>query len=183
MERAQRLSRAGAPALGVRLEISPTGEILTRTNHALASYWDDEKATAAALDGGSFHTGDGGRIDEDGYLVISDRQKDVIITGGENVSSIEVEDRLCRHPAVAEAAVVGVPDDKWGETVLALVVPVEGSAVTPEELIAYCREGLAHFKCPTRVEIRAEIPRTATGKVQKFKLREPYWEGRDRRVG
>jgi len=114
--------------------------------------------------------------------VISDRKKDVIISGGENVSSVEVEDRLYQHPAVAEAAVIGVPDQHWGETVKALVVVREGHQVTEAELIEFCRAKLAHYKCPTSVEMRETLTRTATGKLQKFKLRGPYWEGYDRRI-
>jgi fatty-acyl-CoA synthase len=181
--RARRLSRAGIPALGTTLRLSGSGEILARSNTVLASYWGNPEATEDALDGDEFHTGDGGTIDEEGYLSISDRKKDVIITGGENVSSIEVEDRLFRHPEVSEVAVIGVPHDKWGETVMALVVRLPGATVTTEQLLAFCREGLAHFKCPTVIELRDTIPRTATGKVQKFRLREPYWSGRDRQIG
>ena len=114
--------------------------------------------------------------------MIADRKKDVIITGGENVSSIEVEDCLYQHAAVAEAAVIGVPDDKWGETVKALVVLRPGAVATEEELIEFCRARLAHFKAPTSVELRDGLTRTATGKLQKYKLRQPYWEGRDRHV-
>lgn len=106
----------------------------------------------------------------------------MIITGGENVSSIEVEDCLFSHPAVAEVAVIGTPSDRWGETVTALVVLAEGEQVTERELIAYCKERLARYKAPTSVEFREVIPRTATGKIQKFKLRQEYWEGRDRQV-
>jgi acyl-CoA synthetase (AMP-forming)/AMP-acid ligase II len=148
----------------------------------LEGYWQQPDATAEALDGGWFHTGDGGFLDDDGYLTISDRKKDIIITGGENVSSIEVEDRLYQHPALAEAAVIGVPDEKWGETIKAVVVLHPGQQVSPEELIAFCKEGLARYKAPTSVDIVDVIPRTATGKVQKFKLREPYWTDRDRQV-
>jgi acyl-CoA synthetase (AMP-forming)/AMP-acid ligase II len=114
--------------------------------------------------------------------VITDRKKDVIITGGENVSSIEVEDALFAHPAVAEVAVIGVPDERWGETVKALVVLRDGWSVTEEELIKHCREQLAHFKAPRSVEFRAALDRTATGKLQKFKLREPYWASQERSV-
>jgi fatty-acyl-CoA synthase len=181
-ERAQRLSRAGVPALGVRLRTDDHGEILARSNHVLAGYWNQPEATDAAIADGWFHTGDGGRIDDEGYLRIEDRKKDVIITGGENVSSIEVEDRLFAHPAVAEVAVIGVPDEKWGETVKALVVLVPGVETTPDELIAHCRATLTHYKCPTSIEIRDELARTATGKLQKYKLRAPYWEGRTRQV-
>jgi acyl-CoA synthetase (AMP-forming)/AMP-acid ligase II len=114
--------------------------------------------------------------------VISDRKKDVIITGGENVSSIEVEDCLYQHPAVAEVAVIGVPDEKWGETIKALVVLSEGADVTEADLIEHCRSRMAHFKAPTSIEMRDALVRTATGKLQKYKLREPYWEGRSRAV-
>ena len=116
------------------------------------------------------------------YVVIADRKKDVIITGGENVSSIEVEDCLYQHPAVAEAAVIGVPDEKWGETIKALVVLRPGMRAEEKELIDFCRSHIAHFKCPRSVEIRDALLRTATGKLQKFKLREPYWAGRTRQV-
>jgi acyl-CoA synthetase (AMP-forming)/AMP-acid ligase II len=181
-ERARKLMRTGVPALGVRLAISPDGEVLSATNHNLDGYWKQPEETAKVTEGGWFHTGDGGYLDDDGYLMITDRQKDVIISGGENVSSIEVEDRLMAHPAVREAAVIGIPDEKWGELVTALVV-TDGSGVTAEELITHCRSTLAGFKCPKRVEFVAELPRTATGKLQKFKLREPFWAGRDRQVG
>ena len=181
-ERAVLLSRAGAPALGVTLATSPDGELLTRTNHVLKSYWDQPEATAEALADGWFHTGDGAVIDEQNYASITDRKKDVIISGGENVSSIEVEDVLFSHPSVAEVAVIGVPDDKWGETIKALVVLAQGETIEEQALIDHCRDQLAHFKCPTSVEFRDELARTATGKLQKFKLRSPYWEGMDRQI-
>lgn len=181
-ERAQLLGRAGAPAIGVRLRIDGEGEVLARSNVVLEGYWQQPEASEAALDDGWFHTGDGGSIDGEGHLTISDRKKDVIITGGENVASIEVEDALCSHPAVAEAAVIGVPDEKWGETVKALVVLAVGAEATERELIDHCRARLAHYKCPTSVEFRSELARTATGKLQKFKLRAPYWVGRERLV-
>ncbi len=180
--RAQKLGRAGAPALGVRLDVSDQGEVLARSNVVLEGYWEQPAATADALEGGWFHTGDGGTIDDDHYLTISDRKKDVIISGGENVSSIEVEDCLYQHAGVAEACVIGVPDDKWGETVKALVVLKPGSDTTEADLVAHCRAHLTHFKCPTSVEFRAEFARTSTGKLQKFKIRAPYWEGRTRQV-
>ncbi|HEY2174103.1 MAG TPA: AMP-binding protein [Mycobacteriales bacterium] len=181
-ERAKRLSRAGVPALGVQVAISDTGEVLARSNVVLGGYWDNPAASAEALDGGWFHTGDGGYVDEEGFLAISDRMKDVIITGGENVSSIEVEDCVFSHPAVAEVAVIGVPDEKWGETVKALVVLVDGAKVDEAEIIGHCKARMAGFKAPTSVEFRDEIPRTATGKVQKFALRAAYWDDRERRV-
>jgi acyl-CoA synthetase (AMP-forming)/AMP-acid ligase II len=180
-ERASKLVRAGAPTLGVTLATSESGEVLARSNVVLDGYWDQPEASAEALEGGWFHTGDGGTY-EDGYLTISDRKKDVIISGGENVSSIEVEDALHSHPAVAEVAVIGVPDEKWGETVKALVVLAPGATADERELMDHCRSRLAHYKCPTSVERRDALPRTATGKLQKFKLRAPYWEGRERQV-
>ena len=164
------------------MAVDAEGEVLARGNVVLEGYWEQPEATAAAIVDGWFHTGDGGSIDDEGYLTISDRKKDVIITGGENVSSIEVEDSLFSHPAVAEVAVIGVPDEKWGETVKALVVLAPGASATEHELIDHCREKLAHFKCPTSIEFRDELARTATGKLQKFKLRAPYWEGRERLV-
>jgi acyl-CoA synthetase (AMP-forming)/AMP-acid ligase II len=150
--RAAKLSRAGAPALGVQLRTDEEGEILARSNHVLLGYWNQPDATADALDGGWFHTGDGGFIDEEHYLTISDRKKDVIISGGENVSSIEVEDCLYQHPAVAEAAVIGVPHEKWGETVKALVVLAPGTDPhrSPSRHNSVLREQLAHYKCPPR---------------------------------
>ncbi len=181
-ERAQKLVRAGVPTLGVEMRTSERGELLARGNVVLRQYWDDPEATEAALAGGWFHTGDGGFIDDEQHVNITDRKKDVIISGGENVSSIEVEDILFSHAAVAEVAVIGVPDEKWGETVKALVVLAPGGAADERELIDYCRERLAHYKCPTTVELRDALPRTATGKLQKFKLREPYWRGYTKRV-
>jgi len=181
-ERAQKLNRAGQPALGVDIKISDAGEILARGNVVLESYWEQPVETAAALEGGWFHTGDGGLLDDEGYVVIADRKKDVIISGGENISSIEVEDALFSHSAVVEVAVIGVPDEKWGETPKGLVVLAGGAEVTERELIDHCRDRLAHYKCPTSIEFRTELARTATGKLQKYKLRSPYWEGMDRQV-
>jgi fatty-acyl-CoA synthase len=176
------LGRAGAPAIGVQLEISDSGEVLAKSNVILAGYWNQPEVTADALEGGWFHTGDGGSIDADGYLTISDRKKDVIITGGENVSSIEVEDALYSADGVAECAVIGIQDEKWGETIKAIVVRTAGSEVTEADLIAHCKAKAAGFKAPTSIEFVDAIPRTATGKVQKFKLRDPYWAGKDRQV-
>ncbi len=189
-ERATWLSRAGVPALGVQIRMSPDGEVLARGNHIMDGYWNQPEATAVAIgpstddpDGPDwFHTGDGGSMDDDGYVTISDRKKDVIITGGENVSSIEVEDAVFSHPEVTEVAVIGVPDDKWGELVMALVVRVAGSTLSEDDLIAYTRTRLAGYKCPKRIEFRDELARTATGKLQKFKLREPFWGSRQRQV-
>ena len=187
-DRAQMLSRAGAPAIGIETTVSATGEVLARGNVVMDGYWEQPKETAAAIhDGGDgrdwFHTGDGGTIDEaDHYLTILDRKKDVIISGGENVSSIEVEDAVFSHPEVAEVAVIGVPDERWGELVMALVVPTPGSSLTEADLIAYTKTKLAGYKCPKKIEFRDSLARTATGKLQKFKLREPYWAGQAKAV-
>ncbi|HXA74012.1 MAG TPA: AMP-binding protein, partial [Acidimicrobiales bacterium] len=181
VERSRLLSRAGAPAVGVRIRIDDEGEVCARSNVVFAGYWEQPVETAAALQGGWFHTGDGGHLDG-AHVVISDRKKDVIITGGENVSSIEVEDCLYQHPAVGEVAVIGVPDEKWGETIKALVVVRPGETASEADLIAHCRDRLAHFKAPTSVEFRDALDRTATGKLQKYKLRQPYWAGREKSV-
>jgi len=181
-DRAKKLSRAGVPALGTRLQVSESGEVLAQGNTVLAGYWENPDASAEALEDGWFHTGDGGSLDDGGYLTISDRKKDVIITGGENVSSIEVEDVVFSHPAVAEVAVIGVPDDKWGEMVTAIVVLAEGEEATEADIIAHCRARIAGYKTPKRVEFRDELARTATGKIQKFKLRESFWKDSERQV-
>ncbi|WP_227999940.1 AMP-binding protein [Nocardia australiensis] len=177
-ERAAKLvAGQGHPVLGVRLRES-RGEILARGNGIMTEYWENPKASALAIQDGWLHTGDGGTVGPDGRVTISDRKKDVIITGGENVSSIEVEDALYQHPAVADVAVIGVPSTKWGETIKALVVLADGVAgVDGEELIAHCKSRLASYKAPTSVEFLESLPRTATGKIQKFRLRAPYWEG------
>jgi len=181
-ERSKRLARAGMPAIGCRVAVSEDGEVLVRSNVIMAGYWKQPEESAVALEGGWFHTGDGGSMDDEGYLTINDRKKDVIITGGENVSSIEVEEALFGHPAVSEVAVIGVPSERWGETIKALVVLADGQQVTEAELIAHCKGRLAGYKAPTSIEFRPAIPRTATGKIQKFKLREQYWAGRERSV-
>jgi fatty-acyl-CoA synthase len=180
-ERSRLLSRAGSPAIGVRMAVDQEGEVLARSNHVFAGYWNQPEDSGRVLTDGWFHTGDGGHLDGP-FVVISDRKKDVIISGGENVSSIEVEDALYAHPAVEEAAVIGVPHERWGETVKALVVLRPETELSEADLMAFCRSRLAHFKCPTSIEFFETLPRTATGKLQKFKLRQPYWEGRDRLV-
>ncbi|MBX3313030.1 MAG: long-chain-fatty-acid--CoA ligase [Actinobacteria bacterium] len=181
-ERAAKLGRAGAPALGIEVAVDGQGEVIARGNHVLEGYWEQPEATAEAIVDGWFHTGDGGIVDEEHYVTISDRKKDVIISGGENVSSIEVEDALFSHPSVAEVAVIGVPDEKWGELVLALVVLAPGAEADEATLRDHCRTKLAGYKVPKRIEFRDVLARTATGKLQKFKLRETYWAGQDRQV-
>jgi len=189
-----RRARAGVPGLGTEIVLRgedgkpvpkdgvSVGEVCARSNVVFAGYWQQPEETAKAIRDGYFHTGDLGVWDETGNIQLVDRKKDVIISGGENISSPEIEDALFQHPGVLECAVIGVPHEKWGETPKALVVLRPGVSATPEALIAFCRERLAHFKCPTSVEIVAELPRTATGKLQKFKLREQYWAGRERRI-
>ncbi|MCA9719209.1 MAG: AMP-binding protein, partial [Myxococcales bacterium] len=189
-ERAKKLGRAGAPAVGIEVRVNDNGEVIARGNHIMQGYWEQPDATADAIHPASddpagpdwFHTGDGGIKDDESYITISDRKKDVIISGGENVSSIEVEDAIFSHPEVSEVAVIGIPDEKWGELVTALVVLTPGSELTEADIIAHTKTKLAGYKCPKKVEIRSELARTATGKLQKFKLREPYWAGRARKV-
>lgn len=171
-ERALKLAQAGAPAVGVQIAIADDGEILAQSNGVLDAYYKDPKATHEALSGGWFHTGDNGTLSQEHYLALTDRKKDIIISGGENISSLEVENALYLHAAVKEAAVIGVYDATWGETVKALVVLHDDTVVSKEALIEHCRAHLAHFKCPRHVEFVTELPRTATGKLQKFKLRQ-----------
>ncbi|MGE0026419.1 MAG: AMP-binding protein [Thermoleophilia bacterium] len=174
-ERAHRMTSQGIAAIGVRVRVGDDGELLARSNHVFAGYWEQPRESAEALAGGWLRTGDGARIDDDARVTITDRRKDVIVTGGENVSSIEVEDHLRAHPDVLDCAVIGVPDERWGEAVLAIVTLRDGRAPGEDDLIAHCRGRMAGFKVPRRVEIRDALPRTATGKVQKFLLRAPYW--------
>jgi fatty-acyl-CoA synthase len=146
------------------------GEVMFRGNVVMKGYLKNKQSTEAAFAGGWFHSGDLGVVHPDGYIQLKDRSKDIIISGGENISSIEVEDALYRHPAVSAVAVVAKPDDKWGETPCAFVELKPGTSATAEELIAWCRSHLAAYKCP-RTVVFAEIPKTSTGKLQKFKLR------------
>ncbi len=147
------------------------GEVMFRGNIVMKGYLKNKQATDEAFAGGWFHSGDLGVLHADGYIQLKDRSKDVIISGGENISSIEVEDTLYRHPAVAAAAVVAKPDEKWGETPCAFIETADGVEVNADDLIAWCRENLAHYKCPRHV-VFTELPKTSTGKIQKFKLRE-----------
>jgi fatty-acyl-CoA synthase len=157
------------------------GEVVMRGNNVMAGYYNDPEATAAAFRGGWFHSGDLGVLHPDGYIELRDRKKDIIISGGENISTIEVEHALARHPAVLECAVTSMPHEKWGEVPKAFVALRPGAAATEEELIAFCREHLAHFKCPKAIEF-CELPKTSTGKIQKFRLREKEWAGQATRI-
>ena len=158
------------------------GEICASGGHVMLGYWNRPEETAHALRGGWMHTGDGGYMADDGYVYIADRIKDMIITGGENVYSVEVENALAQHPAVATCAVIGVPDERWGERVHAVVVPVSGGTLTIEELTTFCRERIAGYKTPRSMEIVEVLPLSAAGKVLKRELRRPYWEGQERAV-
>ena len=190
-----RRARAGVEAIGVDIQVldddgnavpkdnETIGEVCARSNVVLKGYWEQPEETAKAIYDGYFHSGDLAVWDEFGNIHIVDRKKDVIISGGENISSPEIEDALYKHPAVLECAVIGVPSEKWGETPKALIVLREGESATEEEIIDFTREHIAHFKCPTSVDFVESLPRTVTGKLQKFLIREPYWQGVERRVG
>ena len=159
------------------------GEIVIRGPVVMKGYWKNPQLTAQALRGGWMHTGDAGYMDEDGFVYVTDRIKDMIISGGENVYSTEVEAVVARHPDVVQCAVIGVPSDRWGEAVHAIVVTRPGASVTKEQLTDFCRERLAGYKCPRSIEIRDEpLPVTAAGKLLKAKLREPFWAGRARKI-
>jgi len=158
------------------------GEIVCRTALNMKGYWNKPDATANAIRNGWFHSGDAGYMDADGYVYIYDRVKDMIISGGENIYPAEVESALFGHPAVADVAVIGVPDATWGEQVKAIVVKAPGADVDADALIAYTRERIAHYKAPKSVDFVDALPRNPSGKILKRTLREPYWEGHERQV-
>ncbi len=189
----RRLASCGRPIVGVELDIfdendqpvqqGEVGEIVARGPNVMLGYWKRPEETAKTLRGGWLHTGDAARMDEYGFFYIVDRTKDMIVTGGENVYSTEVENVLFKHPAVREAAVIGTPDETWGEVVAAVVTLKPDTAATTEELIAHCGAHLAHYKTPKLIELRdGELPKGGTGKIDKKVLREPYWKGYTRRV-
>jgi fatty-acyl-CoA synthase len=167
-------------------EVAPNdeeiGEVVVRSNVVMSEYFKDPRATQAAIRDGWFYTGDLATVDHEGSLRIIDRSKDIIISGGENISSTEVENVIYSHPAVLECAVIGVPDDHWGELPLAMVVPKPGTQLTEEEIIEFARSRIAHFKCPRAVLLRESLPKGGTGKILKRELRQPFWEGREKRV-
>ncbi|MFL5299238.1 MAG: AMP-binding enzyme, partial [Anaeromyxobacteraceae bacterium] len=165
----------------VRQDGATMGEVVMRGNNVMLGYFAQPDATAEAFRGGWFHSGDLGVWHPDGYIELRDRKKDIIISGGENISTVEIERTLFRHPAVLEAAVVGVPDPKWGEVPKAFVTLRPGVAATEREVIEFCRGQLAHYKCPKKVEF-GPLPKTSTGKTQKFKLREKEWAGEEKRI-
>ena len=191
-EAVERLKSCGRPMAGVEIRIvdaagrqlapGEVGEVICRTAQIMLGYWNLPDATRQAVRDGWFRTGDAGYQDDDGYVYIYDRVKDMIVSGGENIYPAEVESALFGHPAVADVAVIGVPDDNWGEAVKAIVVAKPGLAVTAGELIAFARERIAHFKAPRSVDFVEALPRNPSGKILKRELRKPYWEGRDRQV-
>jgi long-chain acyl-CoA synthetase len=188
-----KLRSAGQAAIGVQVEIrrpdrsrcapGEVGEIAVRSDAVMTGYFRDPEATAAVLADGWMHTGDGGYMDADGFVFIVDRIKDMIVSGGENVYSVEVERALYSHPAVREVAVFGIPHAQWGEAVHAVVVLKAGAAATQAELVAHCRESIAGYKVPRSIEFRAEpLPTTPVGKIRKNVLRDPFWAARSRPV-
>jgi acyl-CoA synthetase (AMP-forming)/AMP-acid ligase II len=191
---AHRLVSAGKPMTGVEIEIrdpatgehvatGAPGELWVRSEQRMGGYWGKPEATAAAFTpDGWLRSGDGGFMDADGYIYITDRIKDLIISGGENIYPAEIERVLAEHPALQDVAVIGVPDERWGEVPKAVVVLRPGASIDPNEVIAWCRERIAGFKCPKTIDVVAALPRNATGKILKKDLRKPYWEGRERQV-
>jgi len=191
----ERLRSCGRPYHHVELRIvnpetgedrahHEVGEIWIRSPQNMLGYWNKPDETAKTVDAdGWLRTGDAGYLDEDGFVFLHDRIKDMIVSGGENIYPAEVENVLMSHPDVADVAVIGVPDERWGETVKAVVVPVGGAAIDADTLISWCRERLAHFKCPRSVDVTDALPRNPSGKILKRELRAPYWEGRTRNIG
>ena len=190
---AGKLASAGRAAICCELEIvdvegreaprGTVGEIRVRGPNTMLGYWNKPKETAAALREGWVHTGDAGRMDEEGFVYVVDRVKDMIVTGGENVYSVEVENAIVKHPAVSQCAVIGIPHDVWGEAVHALVILKPGQRATADDITAHCHRLIANYKCPRSIEFRAEpFPLSGAGKVLKRELRKPYWEGRSRQV-
>jgi long-chain acyl-CoA synthetase len=190
---ARRLRSIGAPVVGVQTEVrgpdgtqlpaGEIGELWVRGPNVMLGYWNRPEATESALVAGWYRSGDAARVDEDGYLYLVDRLKDMIVTGAENVYSIEVENALLEHPAVQEAAVFGVPDARWGEAVHAVVTVAPDQALTTDDLIEHCRRLIAGYKIPRAIDIQPRpLPRSAAGKLLKNTLREPFWAGLERRV-
>ncbi len=188
-----KLRSCGKPNKGVEIRIvdeqgkdvpqGEVGEIIMRAKSNMKGYWAKPDATAGAVKDGWFYSGDAGFLDDEGYVFIHDRVKDMIVSGGENVYPAEVENALFAHPQIADVAVIGVPDEKWGEAVKACVVPEAGVELDPEEIIAFARERIAGYKLPKSVDFVAALPRNPSGKILRRELRDPYWEGHDRRVG
>ena len=171
------------PLTGDRLPAGAPGEIWVRSDQRMGGYWGKPEATAAVFTpDGWLRSGDGGHMDADGYIYVTDRIKDLIISGGENIYPAEIERVLAEHPAIQDVAVIGVPDERWGEVPKAVVVARAGATIDPHEVVAWCRERIAAFKCPKSIDVVAALPRNPTGKILKKDLRKPYWEGRERQV-
>jgi long-chain acyl-CoA synthetase len=171
------------PETGKDADVDEVGEVWTRSPYNMAGYWGKPDETARTIDsGGWLRTGDAGYFDAEGYLYLHDRIKDMIVSGGENVYPAEVENVLLSHPDVVDAAVIGVPDERWGETVKAIVVPAPGATIDQSAVIDHCRRNLAHYKCPTSVDQVEALPRNPSGKILKRELRAPYWTGRERSI-
>jgi len=182
MVQAERVRVVDSAMQDVPCDGTTMGEIVMRGNNVMAGYHDDPEATVTAFAGGWFHSGDLGVMHPDGYVELRDRAKDVIVSGGENISTVEVEQAIDSHPAVLEVAVVGVPDERWGERPKAFVVVAPGQTVSPAELIEHVRSQIARYKAPDVVELVPELPKTSTGKIRKYELREKEWSGRESRI-
>lgn len=167
---------------GERLPARQVGEICIASPVNMLGYWNLPEATRSTLVDGFVHTGDAGYLDEDGYVYVHDRVKDMIVSGAENIYPAEVESALFGHPAIGDVAVIGVPDERWGEAVKAVVVLKPGAEATPDDLIGFARERIAGFKLPKTIDFISELPRNPSGKILKRELRKPYWQGRERNV-
>jgi fatty-acyl-CoA synthase len=190
-ERYLRQAMTGYAILGVEMRVvdphdhdvprdgKSIGEIIARGDGIMEGYWNQPESSAEALRGGWFHTGDMATVDEDGYFLVVDRKKDIIVSGGENISSLELEKVLLAHPAVLEACVIPVPDEKWGEVPRALIVLKPNTSLTEPELLEFSRSHFAHYKCPRAVDFVDSLPKTGTGKILKKDLRKKYWQGQE----
>ena len=188
----KRLGSVGIPRTDVEVRIvdredrevsvGEVGEVVTRSDVVMKGYWRNPEATSKALRNGWLHTGDVGRIDEDGYVFLMDRSKDMIISGGENIYPREVEEVIARHPAVREVVVIGIPDPQWGEAIKAVVSLREDCSVTADQLIAFCKDHIASYKKPKSVDFVDELPKNSYGKLLKRELRAKYWRGSERTI-
>jgi len=159
------------------------GEIWVKSDSNLESYYNLPEETAKSVTGGWVHTGDAGYVDAEGYLYLKDRIKDMVVSGGENIYPVEVENAIAHHPAVVDVAVIGVPNEKYGESLLAFVVLGDGASLSVADMVKFCRDKIAGYKIPRQLEIIAEMPRNPSGKILKKELRKPYWEGVNRAIG